>query len=74
MLIKLERITTPVVLEIEGNKQEYTNGMEAIKAIGNNTRLEAINVAAHDNKIIIHLEPWKSETPDNYIGEAGVTY
>lgn len=72
MLIKLENITTPVVLIIDGKETEYSSGAEAVKAIGSYSTFEAVDVTAKDSKIVIRLEPWKSEAPDNFIGEAAV--
>ena len=72
MLIKLEKITTPVVLMIDGTETEYSSGSDAAAALGLHNRLEAVEIAVRDNKIVIRLERWRSEAPGNYVGEAGV--
>lgn len=74
MLIKLESITTPVVLMIDGSETEYRSGSDAAAALGLNNRFEAVDIAVRDNKIVIRLEPWRSDDPDNYIGEAAISY
>lgn len=74
MLIKLENITTPVVLMIDGTETEYRTGSDAVAALGLNNRLEAVDIAVRDNKIVIRLELWRSDDPDNYIGEAAISY
>ena len=74
MLIKLERITTPVVLMIDGTETEYRTGGDAVAALGLHNRLEAVEITVRDNKIAIRLEPWRSDDPDNYIGEAAISY
>jgi hypothetical protein len=74
MLIKLERITTPVVLVIDDTETEYRSGSDAAAALGQNNRFEAVDIAMRDNKIVIRLEPWRSDDPDNYIGEAAISY
>lgn len=74
MLIKLENITTPVVVMIDGSETEYSSGSDAAAALGLNNRFEAVDIAVRENKIVIRLEPWKSDDPDNYIGEAAISY
>ena len=74
MLIKLENITTPVVLMIDGTETEYRTGSDAVAALGLNNRFEAVDIAVRENKIVIRLEPWRSDDPDNYIGEAAISY
>ena len=74
MLIKLESITTPVVLVIDDTETEYRSGSDAVAALGLHNRLEAVEITVRDNKIVIRLEPWRSEAPDNYVGEAAVSY
>lgn len=74
MLIKLERITTPVILMIDGTETEYRSGSDAAAALGLHNRLEAVDIAVRENKIVIRLELWRSDDPDNYIGEAAISY
>lgn len=74
MLIKLESITTPVVLVIDDTGTEYRSGSDAAAALGLNHRFEAVDIAVRDNKIVIRLELWRSDDPDNYIGEAAISY
>ena len=74
MLIKLESITTPVVLVIDDTETEYRSGSDAAAALGLNNRFEAVDIAVRENKIVIRLEPWRSDDPDNYIGEAAISY
>ncbi|MBR1909708.1 MAG: hypothetical protein BWY61_02161 [Firmicutes bacterium ADurb.Bin354] len=74
MLIKLERITTPVVLVIDDTETEYRSGSDAVATLGLHNRLEAVEIAVRDNKIVIRLEPWRLDDPDNYIGEAAISY
>lgn len=74
MLIKLESITTPVVLVIDDTETEYRSGSDAAAALGLNNRFEAVDIAVRDNKIVIRLEHWRSDDPDNYIGEAAISY
>lgn len=74
MLIKLESITTPVVLVIDDTETEYKSGSDAAAALGLNNRFEAVDIAVRDNKIVIRLELWRSDDPDNYIGEAAISY
>ena len=74
MLIKLERITTPVVLVIDDTETEYRSGSDAVAALGLQNRLEAVDIAVQENKIVIRLEPWRSDDLDNYSGEAAISY
>ncbi len=74
MLIKLENITTPVVLMIDGTETEYRTGSDAAAALGLHNRLDAVEITVRDNKIVIRLELWRSDDPDNYIGEAAISY
>lgn len=74
MLIKLERITTPVVLVIDDTETEFRSGSDATVALGLNNRYEAVDIAVQENKIVIRLELWRSDDPDNYIGEAAISY
>ena len=74
MLIKLESITTPVVLVIDDTETEYRSGSDAAAALGLNNRFEAVDIAVRDNKIVIRLELLRSDDPDNYIGEAAISY
>ena len=74
MLIKLESITTPVVLVIDDTETEYRSGSDAAAALGLNNRFEAVDIAVRDNKIVIRLELWRADDPDNYIGEAAISY
>ena len=73
MLIKLENITAPVVLMIDGTEKEYRTGSDAVTALGLHNRLEAVEITVRDNKIVIRLEPWRSEAPDNYVGETAIS-
>ena len=73
MLIKLENITTPVVLMIDGTEKEYRSGSEAAAALGLHNRLEAVEITVRDNRIVIRLEPRKIDAPDNYVGEAAIS-
>ncbi len=72
MLIKLENITTPVVLVMDGKESEYVNGSAAVAALGSYHRLEAVDITVRENKIVIQLAEWKSNSPMNYIGEEAV--
>ena len=74
MLIKLESITTPVVLVNDDTETEYRSGSDAAAALGLNNRFETVDIAVRENKIVIRLEPWRSDDPDNYIGEAAISY
>ena len=51
MLIKLESITTPVVLVNDDTETEYRFGSDAAAALGLNNRFEAVEIAVRDNKI-----------------------
>ncbi|HRU99229.1 MAG TPA: hypothetical protein P5092_17600 [Ruminococcus sp.] len=72
MLISLDKITTPVVLIINGTETEYRSGGDAVKSLGMHNHLEAAEITAQGNKIIVRLEPRKNDAPDNYVGEAGI--
>ncbi len=72
MLIKLENITTTVVFVIDGKESEYANGSEAVAALGSYHRLEAVDIVARENEIVIQLAEWKSNSPMNYVGEEAI--
>lgn len=72
MLIRLDKIYTPVVLIIDGTETEYRSGSDAVKSLGMQNHLEAVEITAQDNKIIVRLEPRKNDAPYNYVGEAAV--
>ena len=72
MLIRLDKIHTPVVLIINGTETEYRSGSDAVKSLGLHNHHEAAEITAQDNKIIVRLEPRKNDVPDNYVGEAAI--
>lgn len=74
MLIRLDKITTPVVLINDGAETEYKSGSDAVTALGMHNHLEAVEITAQSNKIMINLEPRKIEAPDNYVGEVGIVF
>ena len=62
-----------MVLVIDDTETDYRSG-SAAAALRLNNRFEAVDIVVRENKIVIRLEPWRSDDPDNYIGEAAISY